>query len=348
MKVALFTHHFLEPTHHAIALLLGRMQACSFAVFAKRFTDQLHFRLPNIAERIIYTKGPLDGMKNRGFDLVHAIYDGKTALRAARAAQHGRLPFVLSFHGGYDVHAKIWDPRYREPTLVIAERAAAITVACSSDVERLRRLGIQRCINVVRVPFDHSLVDLPRRSNSSQLVSVGRLIPKKGIDVAIRALAHLPGRELTVIGDGPDRPALDDLVRALRLGDRVRFSGLLPLSSTLEVLAGSFALLHPARVAADGNAEGTPQTLLWARGLGLPIVTTDTGSIAEVVEHEVSGILVQPDAPELLAGAVHRLDTDSSLLSRLSLRSAMEAYSVDRSAAALQAVYDQARKSCPN
>src|ERR1044072_1360640 len=87
IKVALFAHNFLEPTHHAIAQILSRMETCEYWIFAKRLTDKEFFNITNIVNRTYYEKGPLEGFGEHGFDLVHAIYDGDIALRAAGLAQ---------------------------------------------------------------------------------------------------------------------------------------------------------------------------------------------------------------------------------------------------------------------
>jgi len=340
LRVAFFTHHFLEPTHHAIAQVLGGMRQCAYTVFAKRFGAD--FDLQNVVARVCYTKGPLRMLSKERFDVAHALYDGKTALRAAAVAFEAGVPLVLSFHGGFDMHAKIRDARYADLTRSVAERAMAVTVPCRGDVARLRDIGVERPIDVLPVSIDQAEVPKRKMVDSSRLVFVGRLIPKKGADLAIEALAWLPTHRLTVIGDGPLRDSLEAAVIRLGLQTRVRFDGLLPLRKTLAAMAESFALLHPARVAEDGNAEGIPQAILWAQAMGLPVITTGTGSIAEAVEGDVSGVLVPPENPAAVAGAVVRLQDEPSLLSQLNTASSLGRHSLASVVAALTEIYGRA------
>lgn len=164
MRIAFFTHHFLEPTHYAIAQVIKSLKEYNFSVFSKKFTDEC-FNFQNINERYVYVKGHLPQLNSYNFDIVHAVFDGKTAWRAGAAAIDAKLPYVLSFHGGYDTQAKIFDPRYIEKTRDIAQKANAVTVVCQSDEARLRKIGVTRPIDIVPVPIDLSLIpvdDIPQ------------------------------------------------------------------------------------------------------------------------------------------------------------------------------------------
>ncbi|MES2154616.1 MAG: glycosyltransferase [bacterium] len=177
LSIALVTHRFLEPTHHGMAMLVARLADCEFHVYAKEFTD--HFTFENVVERVPYSRGPLTFGPD-ALDVVHAVYDGRTALRAGRAAVAAGLPFILSFHGGFDTNAKIFDSRYSPWTRAVATRADALTVVGPSDVQRLRRLGVQRPIVVLPVAIDLHRLPRPSKRNPFSLLVVARLVPKKG------------------------------------------------------------------------------------------------------------------------------------------------------------------------
>jgi glycosyltransferase involved in cell wall biosynthesis len=340
VKVALFTHHFLEPTHHAIAQVMGALPECEYTVYAKRFED--HFDVSNVVSRVPYTKGLADGLSRSSFDLVHAIYDGKTAMRAHGAAREAGLPFVLSFHGGFDTHAKIHDERYREATRRIAESATQVTVPSASDVALLARIGVRRATTILSVPVVIGVSAGHSLPHAHRLLLVGRLIPKKGVDVALSAMLLLPEYSLDVVGDGELR---DELVQqAARLGvvDRVRFRGLMPLREVEALLAGAFALVHPARVGPDGNAEGTPQVVLLAQAMGVPVIAGASGNLSDVIDDGRSGLLVRPDDPAALACAVTRLAKDPALLAHLRHPAGCGERSIGRVAAQLRQIYRHA------
>jgi glycosyltransferase involved in cell wall biosynthesis len=345
MRVALFINHFLKPTHHAIAQLIGALPSCAYTVYAKRFED--HFDLPNVAGRVIYAKGPVPGLAPGAFDLVHAIYDGRSALSAAAAARDAGVPFVLSYHGGFDLHVRIADPRYLEASKDMTEAAAAVTVPARPDLERLRAMDIRRPIEVLPVPVDVSR--LPRRSavDARRLVAVGRLVPKKGIDLAISAMGRLPCDHLIVVGDGELRAELEAEARRAEVAGRVRFAGLLPIDEALSLVASAFTLVHPARVGPDGNAEGTPQVVLLAQAMGVPVIAARSGNLEEIVEHGVTGLLVPPDDGEGLAAAVARLRRDPALLARLNRPRDVGERSLERVARRLGRIYEQALARVP-
>jgi glycosyltransferase involved in cell wall biosynthesis/tRNA A-37 threonylcarbamoyl transferase component Bud32 len=238
-------------------------------------------------------------------DVIQAIYDGQIAFTAFELSETLNKPFVLSFHGGFDTNAKIWKPHLRELTRTIADRATLVTVVSRMDVERLRQLGVNRTIEILPVSVDFAMLPPLVPSKSRNLLAIGRLVPKKGFDTAIAALSHLPDSfRLRIVGAGPEESMLRALTAKVSVANRVEFTGFLPLRDMLRMMAESCVLLHPARVAEDGNAEGTPQVLLWAQALGIPVVAGDSGSIRDIVEDGISGRIVPPGDSRALAEAV--------------------------------------------
>jgi len=307
-RVAFFTHTFLEPTHYAIEQVLSGLDGYQFHVFAKRFMSEKVFNINNVANKTFYTKGDIPELDKSTFDFVHAIYDGKTALRAGFQAKQKGLPFILSFHGGFDTNAKIFDKRYRQRTQLIAQESDVITVVTKSDVRRLKHIGITKDIQIVSVPIDFTILPKPIKRDKHRLIIVGRLISKKGIDLAIKALLFLPKEYyLTIIGYGEKEAALMELSKQLDLQKRIQWLGLMPLNKMLNQLNKSSILLQPSRVTKDGNADGTPQIILWAQAMRIPTISTSTGSIPDIIKNGETGILIEAENPENTASAVVKL-----------------------------------------
>ena len=126
---------------------------------------------------------------------------------------------------------------------------------------------------------------------------VGRLIPVKGADVFLRAMARLKGLSMTVsvIGDGPERATLEAIARAEGLDDRVRFHGVVADAARLLSAYDVFVL--------SSRSEGTPITLLEAVAAKVPVVVTSVGGVPDVVG-PAEGMVVPPEDPERLAGAI--------------------------------------------
>ena len=145
------------------------------------------------------------------------------------------------------------------------------------------------------------------------ILSVGRLVEKKGTDVLLEALARLPKNlhwRLVHAGGGPLGAALERRARALGIGERIQWRG---ARTQLELLADYraadlFALA--SRVARDGDRDGLPNVLAEAQSQGLACVATEISGIPELVENGRTGLLVAPDSPEAFARALQALIAD--------------------------------------
>lgn len=318
MKVGLFTKRFLEPTHLAIGQVVAGMTEHDFLVFAKGFGAVPGLTIANATPVLPPSSHSWDKAGLQDCDLIHAIYDGHIAFRACEISRELGIPFVLTFHGGFDTNAALRKPRFRQLTRTMAEQSAAITVVGPSDLRRLRDLGVRGKIAVLPVPVDFAALPTGLAPCPGKLVSIGRLIPKKGIDTAIEALALLPPHfKLEVIGSGPEDKRLRALASNLGIEDRVTFVGFLPFRQMLRSLATATVLLHTARHAEDNNADGTPQVILWAHALGIPTVGADSGSISDIIIDGLTGKLVRPNDPAHAAAAVEEFTEFSDSRDRI-------------------------------
>jgi colanic acid/amylovoran biosynthesis glycosyltransferase len=183
-------------------------------------------------------------------------------------------------------------------------RQRLIDLGCDPAKVFVHRMGIDcgRFTFRARSPADDGV---------TRLVSVSRLVEKKGIEYAIRAVAALTrrGRRIvyTVIGEGPLGQHLADLVTGLGAGDSVRLVGKKPQPEVIAILDSSHLVVAPSVVAADGDVEGTPAVLMEAMAMGLPAIATRHSGIPEVVEDGVSGMLVPERDVEELAGAIAQM-----------------------------------------
>lgn len=140
------------------------------------------------------------------------------------------------------------------------------------------------------------------------ILSVGRLVPWKGLAGLIRAAAGLPA-ETVVIGDGPERGRLERLAAAQ--GSRIRFLGALPPEAVWEYLAaGDIFVLN-------STYEGFPHVVLEAMAAGLAVVATAAGGTPELVTHGETGLLVAPGDDDALRAALERLVREDALRGRL-------------------------------
>ena len=133
------------------------------------------------------------------------------------------------------------------------------------------------------------------------VVAVGRLVEKKGIDTLVAAAALLRDRGedvlVRVVGDGPQRAALERQVTEASLGDRVALLGARAAPVVRSELAGATVFALPCRVDREGDVDSGPLAIIEAMAQGTPVVSTPVGGIAEVVRDGDSGLLVAARRP---------------------------------------------------
>lgn len=239
-----------------------------------------------------------------GFVHAHDLYpSGAAARRLARATG---LPFVVTVHGS-DLYTNLATPAWRAE--IEATAAAASAVVCVSshlarDVER--ELGVDSSrVRVIPNTYDAAtfrFVDRRAHGGVTRLITVGRLVPEKGHEVLLHALAALDDSQaaLTIVGDGPLRSHLTELAVALGIAKRVRFAGPLTGSALAAELAAADAFVLPSL------REGFGVALVEAMATGLPAVATTCGGPSDIAQAG-SCALVQPGDPASLAEAIREL-----------------------------------------
>ena len=163
--------------------------------------------------------------------------------------------------------------------------------------------------NPIAVPEFGDREELRRRHGFSgaTLVAAGRLVPQKALEVAFGALRECEDVALVVAGDGPERARLEELARGLP----VRFLGPQPRETVLELLAAADALLL------SSTWENFPHAVVESLAVGTPVIATAVGGVTEIVEDGVNGLLVPPQDPGALAGAIRRFFVDEELREHL-------------------------------
>ena len=242
--------------------------------------------------------------------------DPALAVRVARAARRADLVHTHLVHA--DVYGAIGarrlvstkhnDDPFRTGVFRFVERALA------------RRAGRVVAITHALARFLVERVRLPRQ---------------KGVDVAVRALPLVrerhPRAQLVVLGEGPERAALERLARELDVP--VHLLGRVP--DVAAWLRRADVLVHPARW------EGFGLALLEAMLAELPVVASTVSSIPEIVADEETGLLVPPDDPEALADALGRVVADPGTFGAAGRERARKKFSVARMADETLAVYDE-------
>jgi len=195
-------------------------------------------------------------------------------------------------------------------------------------------------------------VDLPRFARNGtpriahRVLTVGTLRACKGIDELIQAVAILRDRgtevDLEIIGDGEDRPALEALIRTLRLGDKVLLRGYLPQEEVIPAYHRAAVVALPAH---HEDHFGIPNILIEGLAAGTPVVCTELPSLHELIEHGKSGLFVPERDPQALADALQRIFDDPAAAARMAeegRRRVAESFDMEQTVAQLAATLNAA------
>ena len=230
-------------------------------------------------------RSTLEPIRRSDFVLAHFGPAGAQWLPVVAAA---RRPYAVFFHG-YDATRLVRE----EPHAYDALRASRTAALTNSEYlkGRLAAAGFDaRRVGVVRLGVSETLAASagPAEPTDQRILSIARLVAKKGLDDSIRAFAAaqdaLRGTwSYEIIGDGPLRGELEALAGSLGVGHLVRFRGVLPRDETLRALRGSSVFVLASKPGEGGDTEGTPVSILEAATIGLPIVTTIHAGIPELL-----------------------------------------------------------------
>jgi glycosyltransferase involved in cell wall biosynthesis len=167
-------------------------------------------------------------------------------------------------------------------------------------------------VKIVPLPIAPSDQLAVATGSGVDVVFVGRLTASKGADVLLHALARMPGVTAAIAGDGPERAELEALARSLGLGGRVRFVGWISPTERRELFAAAGVFAFPSVWQEPFGMVG-----LEALAQRLPVVASEVGGIPSWLVDGEGGLLVPPDDPVELAGALGRVLEEDDLRRRL-------------------------------
>ncbi|MCG8365967.1 MAG: glycosyltransferase [Pseudanabaenales cyanobacterium] len=250
--------------------------------------------------RILYATIPFLGRRPQ-YDIIQCHF-GKNGLKGVFLRDVGALKgkVITTFHGldlsGFihDVGDRIYDPLFKKGDLFLSIshywKHRLVQLGCNPAEIIVHRMGI----DCRRFTFT------PRRLNADgriQLITIARLVEKKGVEYGIRAVAKLAkdhrNLEYMIVGDGYLREPLEQLIQELEVADIVKLVGWKQQAEIIQLLSHADILLAPSVTSRkNGDQEGIPVVLMEAMAMGLPVLSTQHSGIPELVEDGVSGFLV--------------------------------------------------------
>lgn len=275
-------------------------------------------------------------------DLIHAHF-GPDATFIAPTAQRLGIPLIVTMHG-YDVTSRLGE-RYEGKLRRVFDYASRIIAVSGFIADRAIAMGAppeKVVVHHIGIPVEVSTLSPPPAT--WDVLFVGRLVEKKGVQDLVEALDQLPSDQRSarvgVIGEGILREQLAASTRSLGLN--VEFLGAQPPESVATHLAASRMLVVPSRRASTGDMEGLPTVLLEAARAGVPVVSYRHGGVEEAVAHGQTGLVsTEGDVEGLSSGISWMLShpEEARVMGAEGRRRLLRDFDIVKQTAALEAIY---------
>ncbi len=231
-----------------------------------------------------------------GAEHIHVHFASRSLSLGLMTGMLTGLPVSCTVHA-FDIFTR--SPGSLRPRLTKCKFIAAIS---QFNIEYLRSICgkfVADLCHVVHCGVDtEKFKSLSRQPEPGKMICVCRLSPKKGLDVAIKACAKLRDDnvdfQFEIVGDGPKRKFLEELIEWLHLGDNVKLLGARPNDELMELFNRACVFLMPSVKTPDGDMDGIPVSMMEAMASEVPVVSTNISGIPELVEDGRTGRL----APE--------------------------------------------------
>lgn len=319
------------------------LRGAVFRAFTRRKTATLRHFLQ--AGHLVWTRLSGPHVKH-----IHAHFCHTPASVALFASELSGLPFSFTAHAK-DIYTSDPDQLARKI------RMARFVVTCTGyNAAHLRGLA-GNGTNPTPIHTVYHGIDTEyftyhgetRQGPPYKILSVGRLVPKKGYDDLLRALAILRGTGLDFrfvhIGSGEIGEEIFRFAHQCGLADRIEFLGTLPHDQVIRHYRDAHCFVLACKIAANGDRDGIPNVLAEAMASGVPVISTRVSAIPELVENGLTGLLVPPEDPPAMADALREVlaHPERSALRTLRARKKVETEFNNRSCVLkLHALFQQA------
>lgn len=253
-------------------------------------------------------------LQQRQIQHLHNHLADSSCTVAMLAATLAGIRFSFTIHGP----AIFFEPYRWRLDLKVKQAlfVSCISYYCRSQLMLLSSPNHWSKLHIVHCSVDpQRLIPVVHQPNCKRLLYTGRLSAAKGLPILFEALGrvvlHHPDLVLTLVGDGPDRQALETLTADLKLSPYLKFVGYQSQDAVCEYLHKSDIFVLPS------FSEGLPVALMEALAAGVPVVTTTVAGISELVEDGVNGYLVPPGAVEPLVKRLMQLLENEDLRERM-------------------------------
>jgi len=293
------------------------------------------------------------------FDVIH-IHDWLTAPAGIASKHFLNKPLIATVHSteigrsqglhnpdSFLIDGIEWWMTYEAKQVIVCSNSVKSELENHFHLPPEKITVIPNGVDIFNFDLNVNREDVKRRygvrPDERIILFVGRLVPQKGVDTLIRAVPHIirQHRDVRILisGDGWSKGYLEELARSTGFREYIKFLGFIPDSELAKLMASADVLVIPSIYEPFGIVA------LEGMAAGVPVVATNVGGLAEIIEHDRTGVLVYPGNPESIAWGVNRVLSDreySNWLVQNARRKVQEAYSWDVIAERTLRVYERA------
>lgn len=256
--------------------------------------------------------------RSLGITHLHAHFGTEAASVALHASRLVGIPFSFTAHAK-DIYHKTYNIDHLREKILGAK--FVVTVSDYNRQYLMKLVGKRQARKIIRIYNGIDLkrfgYDIRKHQDPSLILSVGRLIQKKGFTYLIQACSILKKRGFNckcyIIGDGPLKESLELEINALGLQSSVKLLGPKSQEHVFEILKTASIFVLPSIIDEFGDRDALPTVLLEAHAMGLPVISTNISGIPEIVDNGKTGFLVQPKDPISLAKKIEKVLSNHQL-----------------------------------
>lgn len=307
-------------------LASGSVKSTEFWKACRRLGDQFPQLWPALSEASFTTGADAyqaiqlaSEIRNRNISHLHAHFATSAATVAQLAARIAGITYSVTMHAKDIFHESVNPKDLRTK---ITDAKFVVTVSDYNRTFLSDTYGFSDKIHRIYNGLDLDLFSFqPPTRRANKIITVGRLVPKKGIGHLVDACRILANQGVQfscdIVGTGELEEELRNQIEALSLQDRVHLIGPQPQNIVREMIQGAAVFAAPCVIGPDGNRDGLPTVITESLALGTPSISTDVTGIPEIIRHQDTGILVGQENASELAEQIQRLLSEPKLRNSL-------------------------------
>lgn len=257
-----------------------------------------------------------ENLRKENIDIIHSHFAWLSGVSAYLCSRLLNIPYTITIHA-FDIFS-----RSECMELVLNNASKVISISEYNKMYIKNTTNIENNIDVVHCGIDLNIFNSNNRHKSDimsdfNIMTVGSLNSKKGHDYLIRSCSIIKQYDFKfhchIIGEGKYRPYLERLIKELNLENTVLLYGALRREQIIQLFKVNDVFVLASVQSKSGDKDGIPVVLMEAAAMRLPIISTNVSGIPELIKHNYTGLLVEPNDEQAIADAILEIKNSPSL-----------------------------------